>query len=207
MIPAACYADCITIRRSTGFSPFFLLHGIHPFLPCDLTDATFMVTEFKPGMTDEELLMARIRQLIRLPEDIEKARRILHKARLRSKEAFEAKYTRRLQNQEHQPEALVLLRNSVVENTMSIERKTTDRYMGPYRIVRRTKGGSYVLEEMNGNQLRHTVAAFRLIPYIKREDLNRLVSDQELGSMGESEAKSKLEYAGNINSDTESSAN
>ena len=208
MVPAACYADRITVRRSTGFSPFFLLHGVHPFLPCDLTDATFMVTEFRPGMSDEELLTARIRQLLRLPQDVEKARQILHKARLRSKEAFETKYTRRLQKQEHEPGSLVLIRNSVVENTMSIERKTTDRYMGPYRIVRRTKGGSYVLEELNGNTLRHTVAAFRLIPYIKREDLNELVSDPDQGpeSRELAEAGNELEYADSTHSDTEGSA-
>lgn len=70
MVSAACYADHITIRRATGFSPFYLLHGVHPFLPSDLADATFMVTEFHPGMSDEELLAARIRQVLRMPEDV-----------------------------------------------------------------------------------------------------------------------------------------
>jgi len=53
LVPAACYADRITVRRATGYSPYYLLHEVHPFLPCDLTDATFMVTEFHPGMTDQ----------------------------------------------------------------------------------------------------------------------------------------------------------
>ena len=51
---------------------------------------------------------------------------------------------------------------------MSIERKTANRYMGPYRVVRQTQGGSYILEEMDGSLLRHHVAAFRLIPYVQR---------------------------------------
>ena len=43
LLPAAFFADRITIRRATGFSPYYLLHGVHPLLPCDLAEATFMV--------------------------------------------------------------------------------------------------------------------------------------------------------------------
>lgn len=35
-------------------------------------------------------------------------------------------------------------------------------------VDRRTKGGSYVLKEMDGTILRQGVAAFRLYPYIER---------------------------------------
>ena len=174
MVSAACYADRITIRKATGFSPFYLLHGVHPTMPCDLADATFMVSEFKPGMTDIELLAARTRQLLRMPQDVEKARQILKKARIQSKEAYETKFARRLQQEDYEPGALVLIRNNPIENSVSIRRKTTNRYIGPYRVIRRTQGGSYVLEEMNGNTLRHTTAAFRLISYIKRKDLDEL---------------------------------
>jgi len=179
MVPAACYADRITIRKATGFSPFFLLHGVHPFLPCDLVDATFMVTEFKPEMTDDELIAARTRQLLRMPQDVERARQTLAKSRFRSKEAYEKKFSRRLQKEDHVPGTLVLIRNKPIENSVSIKRKTANRYMGPYRVVRRTLGGSYVLAEMNGNVLRHTTAAFRLIPYISRTDLDQLDPDEE----------------------------
>ena len=84
-----------------------------------------------------------------------------------------------MQKDHYEPGALVLLRNVPMENTMSIERKTSDRYIGPYSIVRRTKGGSYVLQELNGNILRHTVAAYRLVPYIQRTDLEQLVQDAD----------------------------
>ena len=54
--------------------------------------------------------------------------------------------------------------------------------MGPYRIIRETSGRAYVLQKLNGNTLRTTVAAFRLIPYIKREHLDgwaRIVETRE----------------------------
>ena len=112
-----------------------------------------MVTEFHSGMTDAELLEARIRQILRMPQDVEKARKILKKARIRSKETYDRKYARRLQKTEYEPGTLVLVRNNPIENSVSIIRKTAHRYIGPYRVVRQTLGGSYVLEEMNGNVL------------------------------------------------------
>ena len=105
---------------------------------------------------------------------MKKARQTLHQSRIRSKRSFETKYAPRLQKKNYEPGALVLLRNVPIENTMSIERKTTHRYMGPYSVVRQTQGGSYVLQELNGNILRHTVAAFRLVPYIMRKDLTQI---------------------------------
>lgn len=101
--------------------------------------------------------------------------RYLKRSRIRSKVAYETKFARRLQKESYEPGALVLIRNNPIENTVSIERKTANRYMGPYEVIRRTQGGSYVLKEMNGNMLRHTTAAFRLIPYVQRKELNTLV--------------------------------
>ena len=172
MVPAAVFADRITIRRATGFSPYFLLHGVHPLMPGDLTDATFLVTDYKPGMTSAELIEARTRQLLRLPEDVARARQILKTSRFRAKRIFDKKFARRIMLEAYEPGALVLIRNNLIQNSMSIERKTANRYMGPYRIVRQTQGGSYILEEMDGSLLRHHVAAFRLIPYVQRQDLD-----------------------------------
>ena len=172
MVPAATFADRITVRRSTGFSPYFLLHGVHPLMPGDLADTTFMVTDYKPGMTSAELLEARTRQLLRMPEDVAKARRILKESRFRSKTAYENKFARRIRLESLQPGSLVLIRNNPIENSVSIERKTANRYMGPYQVVRQTQGGSYILEEMDGSLLRHHVAAYRLIPYVLRQDLD-----------------------------------
>ena len=172
-VSAVNHADRITVRKTTGYSPYYLLHGVHPLLPGDLTDATFLVTDFKPGMTRAELIQARARQLLRLPDDVDRARQILQKYRYKSKEAYEKKFARRLRTESFKSGDLVLVRNKRVENSVSIERKTADRYMGPYRIVRQTTGGSYILQEMDGSNLAEHMAAYRLIPYVQRQHLDR----------------------------------
>ena len=167
-VPLAFFADKITTSRVTGFSPYYLLHGVHPVLPIDLFEATFLVQGFKDGMPTEELLALRIRQLEKHPKDIEEAAKSLASSRMKSKEQFEKHYQKRITKKTFGPGDLVLIRNSEVEQELS--RKVKPRYIGPYRVVRQTRGGSYVLAELDGTVRRSGVAAFRLIPYISRED-------------------------------------
>ena len=42
-VPLAFFADKITTSCVTGFSPYYLLHGVHPVLPIDLFEAIFLV--------------------------------------------------------------------------------------------------------------------------------------------------------------------
>ena len=172
LLPAALYADRITVRRATGYSPYYLLHGVHPLLPCDLAETTFMIPQLDSPITDTELLAARIRQIAKMPEDVTRAKNILRQSRFKSKEAFEAQFGQRIQRTSFRPGELVLIRNNVLEKTVSISRKVKNRYMGPYRVVRENQGRAYVLEELNGSVLATPVAAFRLIPYVRREQLD-----------------------------------
>ena len=172
LLQAALYADRITTRRATGFSPYYLLHGVHPLLPCDLAEVTFMVPRMKEGMTDEDLIIARTRQIAKMPEDLARAKATLEKSRFQTKERFNKRFEQRIRHTAFKPGELVLVRNNQLEKTVSINRKIRNRYMGPYRVIRETKGKAYVLEELNGNVLRTSVAAFRLIPYIERGHLN-----------------------------------
>ena len=107
-----------------------------------------------------------------MPEDLARAKDALEKSRFRSKEAFEQKFGSRIRRTSFTPGDLVLVRNSPNENTVSIDRKIKNRYMGPYRVIKETFGRAYQLEEMNGIRLEAKVAAFRLIPYVKRESLD-----------------------------------
>jgi hypothetical protein len=138
-----------------------------------------MVDGFKSGMTSVELLTLRIRQLERRPEDLEQAAETLKKSRFKSKEQFERRYAKRLRREVYQAGDLVLVRNTRIEKELN--RKTKPRYLGPYKVERRTQGGSYVLSEMDGTISRRGIAAFRLLPYITRNSrqLRRLAQGIE----------------------------
>jgi transposase InsO family protein len=171
-VPIAFLADRVSVSKVTGFSAYFLLHGVHPVLPFDLADVTFLVDGFSSGMTSEQLLALRIRQLEKRQEDLAAAALALRKARFKSKEEFEWKYRKRMKREFYKSGQLVLVRNS--EQEMRLNRKTKPRYLGPYEVCRRTKGGSYVLKELDGSILKEGVAAFRLLPYVSRHDKSLL---------------------------------
>ena|SRR5260221_4749217 len=59
----ALWADHITMKRNTGFSPYYLLYGQHPILPFDVTDATFHILEWPKVTNMMELLALRMQQL------------------------------------------------------------------------------------------------------------------------------------------------
>jgi len=46
MLPHALFTNRTMTSRVTGFSAFYLVHGVHPVLPFDLVQATFMVERF-----------------------------------------------------------------------------------------------------------------------------------------------------------------
>ena len=135
-------------------------------LPLDIAEATFLVEEFRSGLSTSELLLLRARQIAKHPEDVARAAETLRKARFTSKKQFEQRFIKRLSRETYKPGELVILRNTPVE--MSLDRKSEPRYLGPYEVARRTQKGNYKLKELDGTLLRQTYAAFRILPYISR---------------------------------------
>ncbi|KAJ6526094.1 hypothetical protein B0H19DRAFT_970822 [Mycena capillaripes] len=165
---AVLFADRVTVRRATGQTPYFTLHGFDPILPFDLTESTFLVEGWKSQMTPTELLALRTRQIERRPADLKEAADRLLASRIRSKEEFERRYAARFYRELYHPDELVLVRNSRIANDLG--RKSKAKWLGPYAIVRRTKGGSYVLRELSGAISTQGIASTRLLPYISRTD-------------------------------------
>jgi len=112
------------------------------------------------------------------------AAKVLQQSRLQSKEEFERRYARRIKKSVFHPGDLVLIRNTRIEKELN--RKTKPRYLGPFEVVRQTKGGSYVVKEMDGSTRSQGVAAFRMLPYYPRDGsvLPRAELDEVISSLG-----------------------
>src|SRR5712671_4554529 len=65
LVPFIFWADRVTTRKSTGYSPFYMVHGVEPVLPFDITLATFLAPNYDRPLSTEELLSTRARQLER----------------------------------------------------------------------------------------------------------------------------------------------
>lgn len=167
-VAAAVFADRVTFRQATGQTPYYTLHGFHPILPFDLTESTYLVEGWKTHMSPSELLALRIRQIKKRPEDMHNAAQRLNASRIHSKEEFERRYHAKFYREVYQPDELVLVRNSRIANDLG--RKTKPKWLGPYAVVRRTQGGSYVLRELSGALSIQGISATRLLPYISRND-------------------------------------
>ena len=50
------WADRVTIRRKTGCSPYFLITGVHPILPLDAKEATWLVSTPGEIISEDDLI-------------------------------------------------------------------------------------------------------------------------------------------------------
>ena len=177
--PSVFWAERVTIQKSTGYSPFYMAHGVEPLLPFDLAEATYLAPKMDSLMTTEELIAERAKMLQKRTGDLNRVREEVVKARWESVKQLEKKMKHKITDFALNPGSLVLVRNSKFDKTLSD--KTKPRYFGPMVVVRRTKGGSYILGELDGTLSKLRFAAFRLIPYyprdIKAVPVTRLLED------------------------------
>jgi len=200
LVPFIFWADRVTTRKSTGYSPFYMAHGVEPVLPFDITLATFLAPKYDRPLSTEELLSTRARQLERREADLAEVHDRILKSRFASVRQFEKQFEGAPKAQEFKPGDLVLVRNSAAESDF-LGRKIKPRYFGPMIVARRTRNGAYRLAELDGAVSKLRYAAFQLVPYLARsrtsipvtrildhEDLTGIINDDATDAPAAEEA-------------------
>lgn len=165
-LPSALWADRITTKRTTGYSPYELVYRAQPCLPIDIEFETWIYADWKKDMTTADLLVQRIRQLERKEEDMSLAQERMRKTRQTSREYMDKKKGHRTVKPLLLGD-LVLIHKTLLEKQWS--HKVKDKWMGPYEIIGQLEGGSYWLREMDGTELAKPIAAHRLRRFHIRE--------------------------------------
>ena len=179
------WADRVTIRRGLGCSPYFAVTGCHPVLPLDLVETTWLVEYPGQVISTAELVGLRARALAKHRKHIGEMRERVTKEKLRALQRYERVHKATIKDYKFQPGDLVVIRNTRIEK--SLNKKAKLRYLGPMIVVRRTKGGSYLLCEMNGAMWHGRVAAFRVLPYMPRKAIQHPKHIEDLIDMSKEE--------------------
>jgi hypothetical protein len=195
--PYAFWADRVTVRRSTGHSPFYLAHGCEPLLPFDIAEATYLVPGRDKIVSTAELVALRGRQLEKRSEDLDEMRNAIWKARKLSAEEFTRTFASSIREYNFPRGSLVLVRDSARE--MDLGRKWKPRYAGPYVVLAQNEGGSYTVMELDGAASKSKIAAKRLIPYALRSVVDLTKISAKLVELPDSAANEEKE----LDEDTE----
>jgi hypothetical protein len=152
-----------------GCLPYFAVCGAHPVLPLNVAEATWIAEYPDHLVSTDELVGLRARALAKHAVHIEEMRARMAAIKIKSAEDYAEKYKHVIKDYNFEPGDVVLVRNTVDEGSLS--GRNRDRWWGPLIVVRKTRGGAYIVCEFNGAVWQKKIGKFRLIPYQQRQKL------------------------------------
>mgnify|MGYP000692221976 CR=1 FL=1 len=165
-LPYALWENRTTHSSVTGFMPAELMYGQKPIMPMERTVSSWATVDWRDEMNREELLAARIQQLERRLEDVERAAEKLRAARVKNKERFDR--THRLRPKKIEEGDWVLVYDSSLDNQYKATRKFTRRWFGSYVVTSANNDGTYHLAELDETRIAVPVAGKRIKAFKKR---------------------------------------
>ena len=137
-------------------------------MPRERTISSWAATDWRDKMSREELLAARIQQLERRPEDVERAAERLHTVRVKNKERFDRSH--RLRPRKIEGGDWVLVYDNSLDNQHKAMRKFARRWFRPYVVTSANNNGTCHLAELDGTRMAVPVAGKRIKAFKKRHE-------------------------------------
>jgi hypothetical protein len=169
----AIWADCVTVKQNTGYTPYYLLYGQHPLMPYDVNDRTFHSLDWPSIESTEDLLALRMLQLSKREDLLEEAVLANAKSWLKAADTFNRKHTAKMAAGEYAPGKWVIVYNKALDNQHGS--KGMAKWFGPFIIIQRRPSGAYVVQQPDGVILHSPIAWKRLKLYHYQENREPVV--------------------------------
>ncbi|KNZ72198.1 hypothetical protein J132_04319 [Termitomyces sp. J132] len=141
----------------------------HPTLPLDLVEATWLIKLPEGPLSTEELIGYHARALAKHHQHVEEMRERVGKDKLQWALNFAEEHKSSIKDFNFKPLDLDLVKNIITESSHSA--KMLPCFHGPMIVITKTRGGNYIVAELDGSVWQTRVAAFRVVPYKSQRQL------------------------------------
>jgi hypothetical protein len=197
-LPLVTFADRISTKRTTGYSPYELQFGQLAILPIDQDLGSFLTVDWDKVKTTAELIKARAEQLESREDKLDEAFERMRKTRETSVRYWDKRLAHRLRKPLN-PGDLVLVYNKALETQWG--KLFTNKWNGPYKIVEQINQGPYKLSELDGTILTRRYAASHIKRFYPRGE-----STEEEGEELDSEEEEQEESSEEGSTEAEATA-
>ena len=150
--------------------PYFIVIGVHPTIPLNVVEATWLVKYPERIVLSAELIGLRALALAKHAEYVKEMRQRISREKIQRMLQLENDLQHKIKEFNLKPKSLVLIKNLAIE--LLVDRKIKPRYLGPMVMIRCLRGGAFILAELDGAIWQNKVAAFRVIPYLARKEIS-----------------------------------
>lgn len=150
-VPFALLAYRATPQSTTGFSPFFMVHGREPELPSEI------IFDSTPTQID----LSENDYVLEITTRLKEAFKVARQRIIKSKEQSKTRYDQNSVDKTFQPEDLVLLLDETVKRGRS--RKLKKPWIGPYKVMKKLDHENYAIKKGRKSYIVHAnrLKAFR----------------------------------------------